>query len=410
MEQNTRPAPDTDLEAYGDWVTVDTAVPPTSVVRQPPAAAADVEIAGELTEAEEEFLGELSDADHSAAAAAAATAATPDRGHPVHNGNGNGSADSAIGHGAPDRQRTGRGRGLRSGTTRPVPCVRDGACRERGGGHQRGGGSTGDSGSAASRGAGAAAGGPGTAAAGPGSRQHRSADTGVLLRNRSRARRKRRRTSRPGSIGSGTRAPAQRSRSEPDPASVEEAGRDTLAGLETRVAALAADLTEIAAQVARLQPAGAADTPAAAAEPGQPAAADSDPLQVSIEEIDAGQPAESGSPAPTNALAEAAAHDSHPAPMIRLVPIADEQDAPSADPAAGAATEGAAEEVHAEAPPHDASPEPSPDVFRNNVRAVLAYLDQLLDDLPPERVREFAQSPQFATYKALFAELGLDDE
>jgi len=205
-------------------------------------------------------------------------------------------------------------------------------------------------------------------------------------------------------------APSAAVTAEPDPASEEEAGRDTLAGLETRVAALAADLTEIAAQVARLQPAGAADTPVAAAEPGQPAAEDSDPLQVSIEEIDAGQPADSGSPAPTNALAEAAAHDSHPAPMIRLVPIADEQDAPSTDTAAGAATEGAEEEVHAEAPPHDASPGPSPDVFRNDVRAVLAYLDQLLDDLPPERVREFAQSPQFATYKALFAELGLDDE
>ena len=60
-------------------------------------------------------------------------------------------------------------------------------------------------------------------------------------------------------------------------------------------------------------------------------------------------------------------------------------------------------------PPPDASPAPSPDLFRNDVRDVLGYLDQLLDDLPPERVREFAQSPQFATYKALFTELGLDD-
>ena len=58
-------------------------------------------------------------------------------------------------------------------------------------------------------------------------------------------------------------------------------------------------------------------------------------------------------------------------------------------------------------PPRDAAP--APDRFRDDVRDLLGYLDQLLDDLPPERVREFAQSPLFATYKALFAELGLDD-
>ena len=92
MEQNTRPAPDNDLEAYGDWVTVDRAVPPAAAVRQPSAAAAEVEIVGELTDAEEEFLGELSEADHAAATAAGA-------GHPTHNGNGkpeSGPADAAT--------------------------------------------------------------------------------------------------------------------------------------------------------------------------------------------------------------------------------------------------------------------------------------------------------------------------
>ena len=84
MEQNTRPAPDNDLEAYGDWVTVDSAAIPAAAVRQPPAATADVEIAAELTDAEEEFLGRVSDAD------AAAGAVTHDAGHPVHNGNGSG--------------------------------------------------------------------------------------------------------------------------------------------------------------------------------------------------------------------------------------------------------------------------------------------------------------------------------
>ncbi|MDE0228893.1 MAG: hypothetical protein OXJ62_08580, partial [Spirochaetaceae bacterium] len=93
MEQNTRPAPDNDLEAYGDWVTVDSAALPAAAVRQPPAATADVETAAELTGAEEEFLGRLSDADQSAAGAIAR-----DAGHPAHSGNGNGAAESGVGH------------------------------------------------------------------------------------------------------------------------------------------------------------------------------------------------------------------------------------------------------------------------------------------------------------------------
>ena len=46
---------------------------------------------------------------------------------------------------------------------------------------------------------------------------------------------------------------------------------------------------------------------------------------------------------------------------------------------------------------------------REDVRSVLAYLDQLLDALPPEKVREFAQSEHFATYKRLFREFDLND-
>ena len=49
------------------------------------------------------------------------------------------------------------------------------------------------------------------------------------------------------------------------------------------------------------------------------------------------------------------------------------------------------------------------DQVREDVRSVLAYLDQLLDALPPEKVREFAQSEHFATYKKLFREFDLDD-
>ena len=47
--------------------------------------------------------------------------------------------------------------------------------------------------------------------------------------------------------------------------------------------------------------------------------------------------------------------------------------------------------------------------LREEVRSVLAYLDQLLDALPPDKIQEFAQSTHFATYKRLFKELALDD-
>ena len=34
-------------------------------------------------------------------------------------------------------------------------------------------------------------------------------------------------------------------------------------------------------------------------------------------------------------------------------------------------------------------------------------MDQLLEDLPEEKIVEFARSEQFATYKKLFSDLGL---
>ena len=41
------------------------------------------------------------------------------------------------------------------------------------------------------------------------------------------------------------------------------------------------------------------------------------------------------------------------------------------------------------------------------IKSVLLYMDQLLEDLPEEKIVEFARSEQFATYKKLFADLGL---
>ena len=49
-----------------------------------------------------------------------------------------------------------------------------------------------------------------------------------------------------------------------------------------------------------------------------------------------------------------------------------------------------------------------PDDLKNDVKSVLLYMDQLLENLPEDKIIEFARSEQFATYKKLFTELGLN--
>ena len=49
-----------------------------------------------------------------------------------------------------------------------------------------------------------------------------------------------------------------------------------------------------------------------------------------------------------------------------------------------------------------------PDNLQKEIKSVLSYMDQLLENLPEEKIAEFAQSEQFETYKKLFKELGLD--
>jgi hypothetical protein len=48
-----------------------------------------------------------------------------------------------------------------------------------------------------------------------------------------------------------------------------------------------------------------------------------------------------------------------------------------------------------------------PGKFKNELKQVLSYMDQLLESLPKEKIEEFAQSECFDTYKKLFTELGL---
>ncbi|WP_296325834.1 hypothetical protein [Treponema sp. UBA3813] len=49
-----------------------------------------------------------------------------------------------------------------------------------------------------------------------------------------------------------------------------------------------------------------------------------------------------------------------------------------------------------------------PNNLQKEIKSVLSYMDQLLENLPEEKIAEFAQSEQFETYKKLFKELGLN--
>ena len=63
--------------------------------------------------------------------------------------------------------------------------------------------------------------------------------------------------------------------------------------------------------------------------------------------------------------------------------------------------------VLAAAAPGGRSPGTMSPELKRDVTSVLSYLDQLLEALPEEKIREFAQSEYFETYKRLFDELGL---
>lgn len=89
-----------------------------------------------------------------------------------------------------------------------------------------------------------------------------------------------------------------------------------------------------------------------------------------------------------------------------------------------AAEHGTADEIHIEALPEE-EPRPLseteekseeksigdstciPQNMREEIKSVLAYMDQLLENLPEEKIVEFARSEHFPVYKKLFTELGL---
>lgn len=58
-------------------------------------------------------------------------------------------------------------------------------------------------------------------------------------------------------------------------------------------------------------------------------------------------------------------------------------------------------------PQEQESTESIPKDLTSEIKSVLSYMDQLLENLPEEKIAEFAKSEQFDTYKKLFKELGL---
>ena len=48
-----------------------------------------------------------------------------------------------------------------------------------------------------------------------------------------------------------------------------------------------------------------------------------------------------------------------------------------------------------------------PDDLKQDIKSVLSYMDQLLDNLPEDKIAEFARSEHFELYKKLFTEFGL---
>jgi len=48
-----------------------------------------------------------------------------------------------------------------------------------------------------------------------------------------------------------------------------------------------------------------------------------------------------------------------------------------------------------------------PTNIKKDIKSVLSYMDQLLESLPEEKIKEFAESEYFEMYHRLFSELGI---
>lgn len=110
------------------------------------------------------------------------------------------------------------------------------------------------------------------------------------------------------------------------------------------------------------------------------------------EEISVPKTGETAEPEPAETIGEIPM-DTVPPAESGLSPVSDPVDAPaSADPT---------DEKTAD------SPEEISGNLKQEIKSVLSYMDQLLENLPEDKITEFAQSEQFEAYKKLFKDLGL---
>lgn len=103
-------------------------------------------------------------------------------------------------------------------------------------------------------------------------------------------------------------------------------------------------------------------------------------------------------------VAEAETVAEEPALEAREPEVADEVPGASGLSAAALASSGNDTSSSEET---DAPAEAIPEELKEEIKTVLSYMDQLLENLPEEKIEEFARSEQFSTYKKLFKELGL---
>ena len=94
-------------------------------------------------------------------------------------------------------------------------------------------------------------------------------------------------------------------------------------------------------------------------------------------------------------------------PVIETAPIADiENDFVSHEDDNNELTDSNIDYLTTEETPAEETVDENAEL-KKDIKSVLLYMDQLLENLPEEKIVEFAKSDEFTTYKKLFSELGL---
>ncbi|MCQ2597936.1 MAG: hypothetical protein MJ181_08805 [Treponema sp.] len=96
-------------------------------------------------------------------------------------------------------------------------------------------------------------------------------------------------------------------------------------------------------------------------------------------------------------------------PVTEEEPVIEETEIVEEVPVEEEIVETAVSEEEVAVAPVETEPESTADAeLKKDIKSVLLYMDQLLENLPEEKIVEFAKSEEFATYKKLFTELGLE--